>query len=579
VSAYDLVIRGGTVVDGTGAPARSADVALSGGRIAAVGRVDGRGAREVDADGAIVTPGFVDIHAHYDGQATWDRHLSPSSWHGVTTVVMGNCGVGFAPVRTGDEQRLIELMEGVEDIPGAALHEGLSWEWRTFGEYLDALDRLPHDVDVAAQVPHGALRLHVMGERGARREAASADDIDQMAELAAEGVAAGALGFTTSRTINHRTSRGEPTPTLTAAADELVGIARGLGRVGAGVLQVVSDRMNTDEEFAMFRRMVSESGRPLSFSVVQSPLDPDGYAQVLERIASARADGLTITGQVATRAVGLLLGLQCTLHPFMVNPVYAEIAGLPVAEQVRVMADPHFKQRMLDAATGEKARGKLGGALIGRYDHMFELGDPPDYEPRPADSLKARAEREGRTVEDLIYDLLLSDEGRTLLYLPALNYAHGNLDAVGQMLAHPYTVPGLGDGGAHVGTICDGSFPTTLLTLWGRERDRGRLGLPFLVQRHCRDTARTVGLFDRGVLAPGYRADINVIDFENLEARRPEVRYDLPAGGRRLVQQARGYLHTFVAGVETYSGGEATGELPGRLVRGAQPAPPASGRG
>jgi N-acyl-D-aspartate/D-glutamate deacylase len=573
MSAHDLVIRGGTVVDGTGAPARSADVAISGGRVVAVGEVDGRGAREVDADGAVVTPGFVDIHAHYDGQATWDRHLSPSSWHGVTTVVMGNCGVGFAPVRTGDEQRLIELMEGVEDIPGAALHEGLSWEWRTFGEYLDAVDRLPHDADVAAQVPHGALRLHVMGERGARREAATADDIDQMAELAAEGVAAGALGFTTSRTINHRTSRGEPTPTLTAAADELVGIARGLGRVGAGVLQVVSDRMNTDEEFAMFRRMVAESGRPLSFSVVQSPFDPDGYAQVLERIASARADGLPITGQVATRAVGLLLGLQCTLHPFMLNPVYAEIARLPVAEQVRVMADPGFKQRVLEAATGEKARGKLGGTLIGRYDHMFELGDPPDYEPDPADSVKARAERQGRPVEDLVYDLLVSDQGRTLLYLPALNYAHGNLDAVGQMLAHPATVPGLGDGGAHVGTICDGSFPTTLLTLWGRDRGRGRLGLPFLVQRHCRDTARTVGLLDRGVLAPGYRADVNVLDFEHLEVRRPEVRYDLPAGGRRLVQRARGYLHTFVAGVETYSDGEATGELPGRLVRGAQPAP------
>jgi N-acyl-D-aspartate/D-glutamate deacylase len=573
MSAHDLVIRGGTVVDGTGAPARSADVAISGGRVVAVGEVDGRGAREVDADGAVVTPGFVDIHAHYDGQATWDRHLSPSSWHGVTTVVMGNCGVGFAPVRTGDEQRLIELMEGVEDIPGAALHEGLSWEWRTFGEYLDAVDRLPHDADVAAQVPHGALRLHVMGERGARREAATADDIEQMAELAAEGVAAGALGFTTSRTINHRTSRGEPTPTLTAAADELVGIARGLGRVGAGVLQVVSDRMNTDEEFAMFRRMVAESGRPLSFSVVQSPFDPDGYAQVLERIASARADGLPITGQVATRAVGLLLGLQCTLHPFMLNPVYAEIARLPVAEQVRVMADPGFKQRVLEAATGEKARGKLGGTLIGRYDHMFELGDPPDYEPDPADSVKARAEHQGRPVEDLVYDLLVSDQGRTLLYLPALNYAHGNLDAVGQMLAHPATVPGLGDGGAHVGTICDGSFPTTLLTLWGRDRGRGRLGLPFLVQRHCRDTARTVGLLDRGVLAPGYRADVNVLDFEHLEVRRPEVRYDLPAGGRRLVQRARGYLHTFVAGVETYSDGEATGELPGRLVRGAQPAP------
>jgi N-acyl-D-aspartate/D-glutamate deacylase len=547
-------------------------VAVRGGRVVEVGEVAGRGAREVDADGAVVTPGFVDIHAHYDGQATWDHRLVPSSWQGVTTVVMGNCGVGFAPVRPVDHDRLVELMEGVEDIPGAALHEGLSWEWQTFGEYLDAVDRIAHDIDVAAQVPHGAVRLHVMGERGAQREVATPGEIDQMAALAAEGVAAGALGFSTSRTMNHRTSRGELTPTLTASADELVGIARGLGGLGQGVLQVVSDHMNSDDEFAMFRRMVAESGRPLSFSLVQSPFDPDGYRQVLGRIDAARADGLAITGQVATRAVGLLFGLQCTLHPFLGNPVFAEIVSLAVPDQARVMADEAFKARALEAAGGDKVR-KLGGGLISRFEAMFELGDPPDYEPDPSDSIAARAAREGRAVEDFVYDLLVADEGRTLLYMPALNFAGGNLDAVADMLAHPYTVPGLGDGGAHVGTICDGSFPTTLLTLWGRDRDHGRLELPYLVRQHCWDTARTVGLGDRGVLAPGYRADVNVIDFDNLRARRPEVRYDLPAGGRRLLQRADGYLHTLVAGVETYRDGEATGELPGHLVRGPQPAP------
>jgi N-acyl-D-aspartate/D-glutamate deacylase len=572
VSAFDLVIRGGTVIDGTGAPARTADVAINGGRVAAVGDGVGTGRREIAADGALVTPGFVDIHAHYDGQATWDRCLTPSSWQGVTTVVMGNCGVGFAPVRPEDHQRLIELMEGVEDIPGAALHEGLSWEWQSIPEYLDAVDRIPHDIDVGAQVPHGALRLHIMGERGAQREAATHDDIGRMAALAAEGIEAGALGFSTSRTLNHRTSRGEPTPTLTASADELVGIAEGLGSVGKGVLQVVSDHMNTDEEFAMFRRMVAESGRPLSFSLVQSPFDASSYREVLDRISRARQDGLAITGQVATRAVGLLFGLQCTLQPFMANPVFAEIAALPVAEQARVMADPAFKARVLGATDGGKVR-KLGGALITAFGHMFELGDPPDYEPDPAESVQARAERAGRPVEDYVYDLLIADEGRTLLYLPTLNFSGGNLDAVGEMLAHPYTVPGLGDGGAHVGTICDGSFPTTLLTMWGRDRDHGRLALPFLVQRQCRDTARAVGLHDRGVLAPGYRADLNVIDFERLAVRRPEVRYDLPAGGRRLMQRANGYRHTIVAGVETYADGEATGAFPGRLVRGGQPSP------
>jgi N-acyl-D-aspartate/D-glutamate deacylase len=571
--SFDLVIRGGTVVDGTGAGPRTADVAVSGGRIVEVGRVGGRGAREVDVAGAHVQPGWVDIHAHYDGQATWDTQLAPSSWHGVTTVVVGNCGVGFAPVRPADHQRLIELMEGVEDIPGAALHEGLPWTWQTFDEYLSAVDSVPHDIDIATQVPHGALRLHVMGERGARREDATPDDIAEMGRICRASVEAGALGFTTSRTRNHRTSTGEYTPTLTAAADELVGIAVEMGRSGRGVLQLVSDFVDADEEFAMMRRMVVESGRPLSFSLAQSPLAPESYRHLLRLLSDARDEGLPMAAQVATRAVGLLLGLPCTLNPFMTNPVFAEIRDLRPDEQARAMAEPSFKERVLVAqADADKARRKLGGGLIGMYDRMYELGDPPDYEPDPSTSIEARARAAGVEPAELTYDLLAADGGRTLLYTPFLNWT-GDLDAVGEMLRHPHTVPGLGDGGAHVGTICDGSFPTTLLATWGRDRDRGRMPIGEIVRRQCRDTARVVGLLDRGVLAPGYRADVVVVDLDNVRPRRPEPVWDLPAGGRRLLQRADGYLRTFVAGEETYVDGEHTGALPGRAIRGPQPAP------
>jgi N-acyl-D-aspartate/D-glutamate deacylase len=561
--SYDVVIRGGSVVDGTGAPARPADVAIKDGVIAEVGAVADKGAQEIDAGGALVTPGWVDIHTHYDGQATWDTQLAPSSWHGATTVVMGNCGVGFAPVRPADHQRLIELMEGVEDIPGAALHEGLSWEWQSFAEYLDAVDRQPHDIDVGAQVPHGALRLHVMGERGAQRETATPDDITKMAAIARAGIEAGALGFTTSRTMNHRTSRGEPTPTLTASADELIGIAVEIGKANAGVLQVVSDYVNTDAEFDMLRDMVRLSGRPLSLSLAASPMAPDNHMLILERIEQANAEGLDIKAQVAARAVGLIFGLECSINPFMMNPVYKEIAQLPAAEQAAIMREPDFRERLFNAANDEKVK-KLGGGLATFFDRMFVLADPPDYEPDPSSAV-GTAER--------AYDLLSQGDGKTLFYVPFLNYIDGGLDEVGKMLAHPFTIPGLSDGGAHVGTICDGSFPTTLLTMWARDRDHGKLDVPFIVQRQCRDTARQVGLLDRGVLAPGYRADVNVIDFDALTSRRPEIRFDLPAGGKRLIQKADGYRHTFVQGTEVYRDGEHTGALPGRLVRGGQPAP------
>jgi N-acyl-D-aspartate/D-glutamate deacylase len=563
MASYDLIIRGGMVVDGTGAPSRTADVAIAGGHIVEVGEVDAAaaGVRVIDADGALVMPGFVDIHTHYDGLATWDSRLLPSAWHGVTTVVMGNCGVGFAPCRPQDRQRLIELMEGVEDIPGTALHEGLPWSWESFDEYLDHLGARQYDIDLAAQVPHGAVRLFVMGERGAAREAATADEITQMGRVVRDAVAAGALGFTTSRTMNHRTSRGEPTPTLTAAEAELVGIATGMASAG-GVLEVVSDFRDVGVEFATMRHMVESSGRPLTISVAAE--DHRAYWGALrDHILAAAADGLPIKGQVAARAIGLLLGLQATLNPFGGLPAYREIAAWPLGERVRAMKDPAFRARLL-AELGEH-----GGGLIGRFDRMFQLGDPPDYEPSPSTSVAARAGREGRDPADLAYDLLLADDGREFLYFPLFNWIDGSLDAVGQMLRDEHLLPGLADGGAHVGTICDASFPTTLLTHWARDRHDG-LPVEWVIRRQCRDTALAVGLHDRGVLAPGYKADVVVVDFPRLRLRPPVMAFDLPAGGKRLLQQADGYLHTFVSGTETYTNGEPTGALPGRLVRGVQ---------
>ncbi|HEV3225803.1 MAG TPA: amidohydrolase family protein [Acidimicrobiales bacterium] len=563
----DLIIRGGSLIDGTGAPGRTADVGVAGGRVVAVGAIDDAAAQVVDADGALVTPGFVDIHTHYDGQATWDTTLQPSSGHGVTTIVMGNCGVGFAPVRESDHAQLIELMEGVEDIPGAALHEGLPWDWHSIADYLDALERRPHDIDFCAQVCHGPLRLYVMGQRGADREPATAEEIAEMGRIAAEGVRAGALGFTTSRTLNHRTSRGEPTPTLTAARDELVGIARALGDAGAGVMQVVSDWPDFDDESGTLLEMMRVSRRPLSVSL--SAARGYSHRRILDLLVAANDEGLRMRAQVPARGIGVLIGLQATVNPLMGSETFRSLGAPPLSELVAVLCDPDVKARVV-ADVAEHP----GGRTMGILDRVFELGDPPNYEPGPEDSVEARAARLGTNPVELLYDLMLGDDGRALLYWPILNYADGNLDAAAELMAHQYTVPGLSDGGAHVGTICDASFPTTLLSYWARDRDHGTTFTPeWVVQRQCRATAEAVGLLDRGIVAPGYKADLNVIDFEHLGMGAPRLVFDLPAGGKRLVQPSSGYLHTFVNGVEVCRDGVSTGATPGHLVRGAQRQP------
>jgi N-acyl-D-aspartate/D-glutamate deacylase len=563
---HDLLIRGGLVVDGTGAPPRPADVAVSGGRISEVAE-PGRtlGAREVlDADGMLVTPGFVDIHTHYDGQVTWDTSLAPSSWHGVTTVVMGNCGVGFAPVRPTDHATLIELMEGVEDIPGAALHEGVPFDWETFPEYLAAIERLDHDIDMAAQVPHGALRLYVMGERGARREPATAEEIGEMGRLVAEAVQAGALGFTTSRTLNHRTSTGDATPTLTAAEEELVGIAEAMGTTGAGVMELISDFPDGLAEFQRLRHMVERSGRPLTISLAQQG-SSDAYRGMLALLGAVAAEGLPMKAQVAARPIGALFGLQATFSPFERNPAYAEVADLPFDERLAALVDPAVRARILAAESP---------ADTGRFDDLYLLGDPPDYEQPPERSIGGRAWSDGRPAAELAYDAMVADGGTGFLYFPFANYVDGDFEAIREMLLHPQTLVGLGDGGAHVGTICDGSNVTTMLTHWTRDRTRGeRLELPWVVHALTRRNAEAVGLLDRGVVAPGYKADLNVIDLDNLTLHAPEMRFDLPAGGKRLLQRVDGYVATIVSGQVIARGGTPTGALPGRLVRGGQPAP------
>ncbi|CAN5829459.1 amidohydrolase family protein [soil metagenome] len=570
--AWDLVIRNGRLVDGSGGEPYAADIAIKDGLIAQVGEVRGRGADEIDAGGKLVTPGFVDIHTHYDGQATWDSHMQPSAWHGVTTVVMGNCGVGFAPCKPADHDRLIRLMEGVEDIPFPVLTEGLPWTWESYPDYLDSLAGRCFDVDIGSQLPHAALRVYVMGERGANREDATEADIVAMAAIAKASMEAGALGFSTSRTLNHRTSDGQPTPTLTASEAELNGIAMGLAAAGKGALQFVSDFNDPAEEFAMLRRIVEASGRPLSFSLVQNPRQPRQYEFLLDRLREANEAGLQMRAQVAGRPVGILFGLELTLNPFTSRPSYQAITRAPLAERVAKLSDPAFRAQLF--AEGASADPAFAANMTRNWGIMFLMGDEPDYEQTPDRTIAALAAEQGVTPEELALDHMLTGGGRGMLYLPFLNYADGSLDPSFEMLIHPDTVPGLSDGGAHVGMICDGSFPTSNLTHWTRDRTRGpKLSLPAMIRMQTRDTAQAVGLFDRGLIAPGYRADLNIIDYENLTLKAPSVAYDLPAGGRRLIQRADGYVATLVAGQVTYRDGEPTGALPGRLLRGSQAAP------
>ncbi len=568
---HDLVIRNGTVVDGNGTDARVADVAIDGDRITAVGHVAEQGHKEIDAAGLLVTPGFVDIHTHYDGQVVWDPAITPSSWHGVTSIVMGNCGVGFAPVRPDRHEFLISVMEGVEDIPGAALAEGVDFTWESFPEYLDAVEAIPHAIDIGAQMPHSALRVYVMGDRGRdHEEAATPEEIAEMRRLTGEALDAGALGFTTSRTINHRDKEGNQIPTLTNAPAELWGIAQALADKGFGHLEIVSDFVDLDKEFEIFRGMAESASAPLSILLVQNDQSPNRWRRVLQRIQEARAEGIDLRAQVAIRPVSLLLGLQSSMHPFITCPTYRrELADLDLDERVARMREPEMRAALI-AEHANRTHG-MSGMVAQSFHKMFPLGDPPDYEPAPETSIQGRAEAAGVAPVEMAYDLLLARDGRELMLFPLANFSEGNHDAVLEMNLAEGTVPGLSDGGAHCGVICDASFPTYMLTHWVRDRARGeRLPLEYVVQRQSRDTARQVGLNDRGTIEAGMLADINVIDFDNLTLRAPEMAYDLPAGGRRLIQRAEGYRATIKRGEVIYSDGEATGAMPGQLIRGPQ---------
>ena len=572
---YDLIVRGGTIADGTGAPLVEGDIAVKDGKIAAVGKVSGKAKEEIDAKGKLVTPGFVDVHTHYDGQATWEERLVPSSWHGVTTTVFGNCGVGFAPVRKSDHQGLIDLMEGVEDIPGTALHEGLKWDWESFPDYLDALDRRRHDMDLCAQLPHAPLRVYVMGERAMRLEPATEKDRAELRRLTAEAVRAGALGFTTSRSLNHMTSRGDPTPTLKAEEAELTEMAMGLKDAGRGVIQLTANWTKEDRprDFPMLYRIMRACGRPLSITITQRHNDPDNWRDMLAYMDKAWEEGLQFRAQVAPRSIGSMFGLTLSRHPFWLNPSYKAIADKPLAERVAIMKDPSFRARLL----AEKPQHK-SDVLIGRtsnYEYTFSLGNPPNYEPAAETSIAAIARRLGRQPDDIAYDMLLEQDGHAFLFSPNTNYAHYNLDAVGELIRHPHTCLGLSDGGAHVGNISDSGYPTFVLSYWGRDRKHGRIDLPWLVRWLTGATAELAGLLDRGRIARGYRADINVIDFDRLGQSYPYLSYDLPLGGRRFMQKGQGYEVTMLGGKITYREGEPTGVLAGKLVRGQQPAPAA----
>jgi N-acyl-D-aspartate/D-glutamate deacylase len=583
---HDLLIAGATVIDGTGAAALTADVAVQNGRIVEVGRITGTARERIDAVGAWLTPGFVDIHTHYDGQASWDETFSPSIHHGVTTLAMGNCGVGFAPLKAGEQDRLIRLMEGVEDIPGVALSEGVRFDWQSFPQYMDALDRAPHSLDYLVQVPHDPLRMLVMGERAVAQQAATAQDIEAMRALLREALEAGAAGFSTGRSDNHRTSRGEETPASEASAAELTGIARAFDGLKHGVVQVVSDfdvlrgPERFDAEFDLVEQLAQAAGRPLSMTWMQRDPGGEQYLAMQARVEAAVARGLPLYLQTAARGIGVINGLDASFHFFVGSPAYKEVAKLPLAERAAALRDPVRKARALSEgfermAGDGTAIPPLVDILLQRIElisaRMFPLssrdGEVPDYEPPVARSFYAQAHQRGCTALEAMYDHLAEGDGGNLIYFPIFNYNDGNLDTTRRMLAHPRALFALSDAGAHVGTICDASFTTFMLTHWVRDRSHDRLPLERAVQMLSSRNASYLGLTDRGVIAPGQRADLNLIDPQRLSVGTPKIVRDLPAGGRRFLQKGEGYLGTWVAGQCVQRNGELSAARPGRLVR------------
>ncbi len=573
--AHDLVIRGGTIVDGTGSTPFQGDIAIDNGLITAVGTVDSPGREEIDATGKIVTPGFVDVHTHYDGQATWDAEMAPSSWHGVTTVIMGNCGVGFAPARPDRHDWLISLMEGVEDIPGTALAEGMKWDWETFPEYLDALERLPRTVDVGTHVPHGAVRAYVLGDREKPGAVPTEAEIAEMSRIVEEGIRAGALGFSTSRTVLHKSVDGELVPGTTATAEELIAIGRAMGRVGHGVFEMASDLKREWNEFEWMGQLSRETGLPVTFAALQSiakelPLE--------EQIAEMRAqndNGANIVAQIALRGNGIIMAWQGTIHPFLFRPAWAEIAELPWDEKLKHLRDPAFRRRMIEEPSQipESDIAELYHVIAGGWPVQFEMDPDFNYEPSMAESIAARAAAAGVSGEEYAYDLLMNDEGKGFIYFPVLNYRDGNLNFLEDLQLSEDTVNSLSDGGAHCGTICDAASPTFMLQHWVRDRQGKRISLELAIKRQCRDTAVLYGLHDRGLLQPGMLADVNVIDMDKIKLGKPWLAFDLPAGGKRLLQKADGYVATIKSGQITFREGVMQGPTPGIVLRGPQTEP------
>ena len=567
---HDIVIRGGTIIDGTGTPRFTGDIGISGDQISEVGGKLGPARREMDASGLLVTPGWVDVHTHYDGQAMWDPMLSPSCWHGVTTTMFGNCGVGFAPVRTEHRGALMDLMEGVEEIPGVVLSDGLTWEWESFPDFLDALERRPHAIDIAAQIAHLPMRVYVMGDRAVRFEQAKPDDIAQMRRLTVEALRAGAFGFTTSRTDSHKTPSGDMVPSRYAGSEELLGIGSALSEVGAGAFGMNSDFDDEEEELAWMTKLARSTGRPVWFLLTDRYEDPERWRRLLGAVHAARAQGLSLTAQIAGRPIGVMLGIGTALNPFTVRPSYREIMGLPIPEQLKRLRDPVLRRKILNEKPSQEEVGKLAQfrqLITTRWDKFFIMGDPPDYEPADEVSVASIAAREGRAPDEVAYDYLTGAQNR-YLFFPVVNYVSGDHEAIREMLVDSGTLLGLSDGGAHCASIVDAGVPTYMLIHWGRDRQRGpRLPLELLVKRQTSETAQFFGLHDRGRLAPGMRADINLIDFEGLRLYQPQLVNDLPAGGRRFVQRVDGYVATLVAGMPTFERGEHTGAMPGRLVR------------